>query len=287
MAKVSVIIPTFNREHVLAGALKSVLEQSYQNFEVIVVDDYSEDFETTKKVVQSFDDPRFKYVYLDANRGPSGARNAALPFCNGDYISFLDSDDIFRPRKLEVHVEILENNPDVAMVYSDEYVMDSNGEISKVPARAQRTQPLPSGFISKDFFMDSFIGTMTVTLRRSIFEEMGGFDESLLYNEDDDLWFRIMLNYKVICSDYVSGIRRLHGTNMSRDRGKMTYYQFKCISKYIRSYPLFIKENLELVKKRAWSLLKSYILSGYVPLKLPEMRVIKAYFELRKQLEKI
>lgn len=282
---VSVIIPTYNRSHVLADALQSVREQSYQDFEVIIVDDHSDDNEATKQLVLSLRDERFKYVYLKSNKGPSGVRNAALPLCTGKLISFLDSDDLWRSRKLEVHTAILQNNPDVAMVYSDEYVLSETGRVSEKPVHMDRNSPLPSGYIAREFFEDSFIGVMTVTLRRSVFEEMGGFDESMLYNEDDDLWFRIMLKYKVVCSDYVSGIRRLHETNMSRDRSKMVYYQLQCISKYFDCYPDFMKQNHDVVSRKVRSLLTTYFKWSVKSLNFPSLRVIGAYTRVRNHLK--
>jgi glycosyltransferase involved in cell wall biosynthesis len=282
VAKISVVIPAYRRAHLLGEALNSVLAQTCQDFEVVIVDDYSEDGGATRKTVESYCDSRFKYICLESNRGPAGARNAALPYCQGEYISFLDSDDLFRPRKLEIHAGILQDNPDVAMVYSDEFHLNYDGSLSERPVRADRV--LPSGFIARDFFMESFIATMTVTLRRTVIAEMGGFDETLIWNEDDDLWFRIMLKYRVICAEYVSGIRRLHATNMSRDRDKMVWYQLQCITKYISSYVDFINANRELVSNRLTAIIRPYVLGSIRNLRIPTLQICKLYLKAIRQL---
>lgn len=267
MTKVSVIIPTYQRALVLGEALKSLTEQTYSDFEAIIVDDHSLDSGATLKVVNCFKDSRFKYCYLGCNKGPSGARNAALPFCKGEYISFLDSDDLFRPRKLEVQVSILDSDPDVAMVYSDEYLLYHDGSFSQHPIREGKKQLMPSGYIAREFFQDSFIGTMTVTLRKSVIQELGGFDEKLIWNEDDDLWFRIMIRHKVKFSDYPAGIRRLHDNdnhnhnlgNMSKNRHKMVYYQFLTILKYFETEKDFMVQNTDIVRERTKKIMKEYI----------------------------
>jgi glycosyltransferase involved in cell wall biosynthesis len=284
---VSVIMPTYRRSGVLSGALESIQKQTFTDFDVVVADDHSEDDGQTERVVESLRDGRFRYLGLDHRHGPAGARNAASHLCRGEYLSFLDSDDLWMSQKLEDQLPVLKNDPEVAMVYSDEYTLASEGPNSDIPVRPQRRRPLPSGFIAREFFAESFIGTMTVTLRRSVFEEMGGFDESLMFNEDDDLWFRIMLRHKVVCSAYVSGVRRLHGTNMSVDRDEMTYYQFRTIAKYIGSYPDFIQENLELAKKRLNTIFGSYLVLNAKQHSLPRLKVVKAYLHVRNLLHRL
>jgi glycosyltransferase involved in cell wall biosynthesis len=284
MPKISLIIPTFRRYQLLTEALRSVQEQTFQDFEVIVVDDHSEDNGETEKIVKMLNDSRFQYVYLDANVGPAGARNKALPFCTGEYLSFLDSDDLLSRRKFEVQTVLLDNNPDVAMIYSDGNVIYSNGTMVEKVHQLRRKSPLPSGYIAQDFIQDNFIGTMTVTLRKSIFEEMSGFDENMLLNEDDDLWFRIMMKYKVLFSEYVAGTRKLHHANLSWDRTKMLECQIACISKYIADYPGFMIMNRPMIEWRIWRLVKSYLMRELKLLKIPQWSVLKETFKVYRQL---
>jgi glycosyltransferase involved in cell wall biosynthesis len=269
----------------LADALISVQEQTFPYFEVIVADDHSEDEGETKAVVESLNDPRFTYLHLDSRRGPAGARNAASHVCRGEYVSFLDSDDLMRPEKLASHVHILDNDPDAAMVYSDEYIMGPDGRISPSGAAAQRGGPLPSGHIARDFVLESFVATMTVTVRRSILTELGGFDESMEFNEDDDLWFRIMLRHRVVCSDYVAGVRRLHGHNMSIDASRMVSCQIRCMEKYMSSDPAFVAENRQLFLLRLRQTMKTYGWSRLRRFRLPRVTILRAYLGTRSRLK--
>jgi len=100
--KISVIIPTFNREKLIGNSIKSVLNQTLKNFELIIVDDGSTD--NTKEVVDKFQDKRIKYIKLDTNQGASNARNIGIKNAKGKYMSFQDSDDIFYPNKLEIQL---------------------------------------------------------------------------------------------------------------------------------------------------------------------------------------
>ena len=105
--KISVIIPTFNREKLIGNSIKSVLNQTLKNFELIIVDDGSTD--NTKEVVDKFQDKRIKYIKLDTNQGASNARNIGIKNAKGKYMSFQDSDDIFYPNKLEIQLNNIIN----------------------------------------------------------------------------------------------------------------------------------------------------------------------------------
>ena len=107
--KVSVIIPTYNRAHLVGRAIRSVLNQTYQDFEIIVVDDGSTD--NTEEVVKSFNDPRIRYIRHEKNRGGSAACNTGIRAARGEYIAFQDSDDEWLPEKLEKQMQVFENTP--------------------------------------------------------------------------------------------------------------------------------------------------------------------------------
>ena len=181
---VSIIIPTYNREKFIGAAIQSVLDQTYQDFEVIVVDDGSTD--GTVDVVKEFSE-KVRYIY-QPNQGRSHARNHGLGLAKGRYIAFLDSDDLYLQEKLRLQVDFMEQHPEFGMVYTSACCMDEDG----VPLRATYEAEV-SGWIYKDiaFFVPVTIALPTVMVRREIFESAGGFDENMDRFEDTDMWRRI------------------------------------------------------------------------------------------------
>lgn len=285
--RVTVIMPCYNRSHFVGECLRTVREQTFKDFEAYVIDDASDDREETHRIVESLGDDRLRYVCLGSHGGPAKARNTVLQRCSGEYVSFIDSDDLWLPRKLEDQILILDSNPDAAMVYSDEYTMSNEGQIFDVPEWARRKRRLPSGLIASDFLLDSFIGTMTVTIRTAVLREMGGFDEELIYNEDDDLWFRVMLKYPVICSDYPAGIRRLHRGNMSLNRNRMVLSQMRCINKYLNLNPQFMKINVAVIAKRLRKVFMDHIFLMLRRHSTPTIEVVSLYLRTARRLKRL
>jgi len=128
MPKISVISPTYNRAHLITRAVHSVLNQTYQDFEYIVVDDASTD--NTEEVIKGFKDERIKYIKHEKNRGPSAARNTGIKAAKGEYIGFLDSDDEWLPEQAEKQVsKFLESPDNVGVIYCGHVVIsDETGE---------------------------------------------------------------------------------------------------------------------------------------------------------------
>ncbi len=125
MKRVSVIIPIYNVEKYIASTVQSVLEQTHQNFEVLIVDDASPD--RSVEICQQFTDPRIKIIRQE-NRGPSGALNTGIRHATGEYIAFLDGDDLWLPEKLAKHVAHLENSPTVGLSFSRSSFIDEAGQ---------------------------------------------------------------------------------------------------------------------------------------------------------------
>ncbi len=192
MPTVSIVIPTYNRSDLLKVALISCLEQTYRDFEVIVVDDGSTD--DTKQMVESLNSEKVQYIYQE-NCGRSKARNNGIAQARGKYITFLDSDDIYLPQKLAVQVKTLDQNPAFGMVYSSAFNVDIDGEIHPYvyPATA-------SGNIYKEIalYLPLTICLPTVMARREVFEKVGVFDERQNRFEDTDMWRRISKQYKIL-----------------------------------------------------------------------------------------
>jgi len=185
--KISVIIPTYNRYHLLACAIESVICQSYTNIELIIVDDNSTD--DTEQLVKEYinKDSRVKYLKHDGNRGANAARNTGLKNATGEYVSFLDSDDEWEVTKLEADIKILAENKGFVICASNFCYVDlsSNKEIirhSVVSETISRQDVLRLNcFITNDF----------MALKSNLLQ-IGGFDENLPARQDWDLWIRVL-----------------------------------------------------------------------------------------------
>lgn len=186
MSKVSVIIPTYNRALFLHDAITSVLKQTYQDFEILVIDDCSKD--NTQEIVSSFHDKRIRYIRHEANKGEAGSRNTGIRNSNAEYVAFLDDDDEWLPEKLKLQVDLIKNSPpEVGGVYTSYVQVDRTKK--KI---LWQWIPKKRGNIYHDMFIKNYVGTpSTVILKRECFESVGLFDESLTYATDYDMWIRI------------------------------------------------------------------------------------------------
>lgn len=191
---VSVIIPTYNRAHVISRAIRSVLNQTFQNWELIIVDDGSND--NTEEVVRSFSDPRILYIHHQSNRGASAARNTGIQLARGRYIAFLDSDDEWLPEKLEKQLRVLESSDkDVGAVYTGAIFIDEES------GRQRIKRPQAKGRILMEELAYNPIGSASrVMIKRECFAKCGSFDEDFPPLEDWDMWIRLAERYTI---DYV------------------------------------------------------------------------------------
>src|SRR5215510_12177762 len=190
--KVSVIIPAYNTEKFLAETIRSVLDQTYGDYEVIVVDDGSSD--GTLGVARSFE-PRVK-VLAQPNRGPASARNLAIRNSRGDYIAFLDSDDLWMKDKLEDQVALLERNPDAGLVYSEALMFTGNNADQKfVEKIGYPYEPSLGSLLYGDYIPNS-----TVVIRRACIDKVGLQNESreFIGVEDYEYWMRVAKHYAMI-----------------------------------------------------------------------------------------
>ena len=178
---VSIIIPCYNSSKTIIRALKSVINQTYKNFEIILIDDGSID--NTKELIESFfinKEVEYKYIY-QKNSGPSTARNNGVINSNGEYMAFLDSDDEWHFQKLEIQMKlIIEKNLNfLASTYTYDNLENEN--IDEIELRQYS--------FTKLLFSNKF-STPGVIMKKTFFQELGGFDVSMKYAEDYDLWIR-------------------------------------------------------------------------------------------------
>jgi glycosyltransferase involved in cell wall biosynthesis len=194
MPLVSIVIPTFNRDHTIERALRSAMAQSLQDFEILIVDDASTD--NTAVVLAQFDDPRIKHFRHDENRFAGAARNTGMAAANGKYIAFLDSDDAWLPEKLQRQVGLLEGiDKDCGCSYTGA-IINTTGGLKKQTIY----QPLWHGYAMQAYLLDKFvIWTPTFLFRTELLQQTGPFDTSLIRAEDIDFYLRILQQCKLSC----------------------------------------------------------------------------------------
>lgn len=187
----SVIIPTYNRERFIGKAIRSVLNQSCRDFEIIVVDDGSTD--KTAKIVKSFGD-QVRYIY-QKNSGPSTARNTGIQHAKGKYIAFLDSDDRFLPNKLMENRKFLESHPECRFLYSWYYDVRNGRKMIRRSKDGTNLNKFRIQLYRRDFM----IRTSTAVIHRSCFDQVGLFDPKYRYSQDWDMWLRLAAKYRGYC----------------------------------------------------------------------------------------
>lgn len=190
MTKVSVIIPTYNRAKLIGRAIASVLNQTYQDFEIIIVDDASSD--NTVEVVNRFNDERIRYIRHDQNRGAAAARNSGIKMARGEYIAFQDSDDQWLPEKLQKQMRVFENAPaDVGVVYTGFWRIEGEKKTYILSNKITRKEGNIHGQLLKGNFV-----TIHTVVKRECFKKAGMFDEHLPSLEDWELFIRISKCYE-------------------------------------------------------------------------------------------
>lgn len=210
---VSVVIPAYNSERWIEETLKSVLNQTYPNIEVIVVDDGSTD--NTFSIVDKFKN-RVKYLQKK-NGGSASARNMGIRKSVGEWIALLDADDLWITDKIQTQMDYLKNHTDVYWVYSDAYIFSD--KVAKDEYRIGSTTKMFSGDVLEPLIMEDFIPSPTPVINRKVFNDVGIFDESIKRSEDWDLWLRIAAHYKVGFVDKPLAKYRMHLLSKSSSIG--------------------------------------------------------------------
>ncbi len=182
---ISVIIPTYNRAATIVDSIESVRNQTYPVSEIIVVDDGSSD--NTEEFVSNIGDDRIRYCRQDTNKGAGAARNQGVSIAKYDIIAFNDSDDIWHPDKIMKQIRYKEEHRDYRLVYSA-YVRHYSDSDQTMP-NLNGSERLEGRILSEILYKNS-VGTPTALMEKSLFEDIGGFDEELRCLEDWDLFIR-------------------------------------------------------------------------------------------------
>jgi glycosyltransferase involved in cell wall biosynthesis len=187
---VSVVLPTYNRRHLICRSIRSVLDQTFEDFELIVVDDGSTD--ATMEEVARLDDPRVRYIRLEKNRGAGAARNVGIHHAAGRFIAFQDSDDEWLPVKLERHMEVFATcAPAVGVVYSDMQRILRDGT-----THYHRSPTVTPGVLIDPrtrFYQVCKLGIQSAVIRRECFAQVGTFNEAFPALEDLELFIRLSM----------------------------------------------------------------------------------------------
>jgi glycosyltransferase involved in cell wall biosynthesis len=196
---ISVVIPTYNRGQMVKEAVCSVLAQDFRNFELILVDDGSTD--NTPDILDEFRDELI--VIRQENKGVSAARNRGIAAASGELIAFLDSDDLWLPKKLSEQAGFFQSNPD-ALICQTEEIWIRNG----VRVNPKKKHQKRSGMIFDPSLSLCLVSPSAVMMRRELFEIVGGFDETLPACEDYDLWLRVGYRYPIFLTETPLIIKR-------------------------------------------------------------------------------
>lgn len=243
MPQVSVIIPTYNRSRLLAGALKSVLAQSYDDWEILVIDDGGID--DAAAVVAGFDGKPIRYLRHEHRRGSAASRNTGILHATSEYVAFLDDDHEWYPEKLMRQMQRMQASPgEVGGVYTGCFIIErSTGKIR------EQVVPTTRGDVHRALLAGNCIGSASsMLMRRSCIQEAGCFDEGLPSFYDYDLWLRAAHKYHFECirepllKYYVDGDEIWTNPDafargldlMFKKHGESTAFRRKCAGYYLR-----------------------------------------------------
>lgn len=189
--KVSIIVPTYNRFQFLKETIDSILDQTFKDFELIIVDNYSVD--NTEKVVKSYSDKRIKYFKNNNNGVIAVNRNFAIKKSKGEYIAFCDDDDLWYPTKLEKQIKEFEKDKKVALVCTNAVRFNKDGETGSINKKTDED------FSFEALLKNNSIFCSSVLVKKSVLKDVGYFDENpkILAGEDYELWLRIAKKHKI------------------------------------------------------------------------------------------
>ncbi len=188
---ISIIIPTYNCARYIGEALDSVLAQTRDDYEIIVIDDGSTDG-TGDLIKNKY--PMVRYFFTEQT-GVSSARNLGIKMSKGDLIAFLDADDMWSPDKLEKQVAILDARPDLSMVFTEHCTFNKDKSI--INKSFDKRNKLMRGDIVKNIFLNTYLTTSTVMIKKKVFDKVGLFEEQLRAAEDDNMWMRISMEHQI------------------------------------------------------------------------------------------
>jgi glycosyltransferase involved in cell wall biosynthesis len=234
--KVSVIVPTYNREKFLGYAIDSVLNQTHRNLELHIIDDGSTD--RSRELISAYKDDRVSYYY-QMNSGQSVARNVGIKDACGDYLCFLDSDNVWKLDKLEKQLRLMEVNPDFQILYGENEVIDEDGRVLPSGASVRRY----SGNIMQQLMVFNFVNFNTAMIKMECFKELGGMNENTRVGDDYELFLKFSSRYKFLYVPEIFAQYRVMENQISSNKDKRFQSNFNILSN-------FMVANSKLLDKR-------------------------------------
>jgi glycosyltransferase involved in cell wall biosynthesis len=248
MPLISVVIPVYNGEKTIQKTIQSVLRQTLSDFELIVINDGSQD--STLEIVNSIEDSRIT-VFSYPNAGLAASRNRGIYQASGEYISFIDADDLWTPDKLESQLKALQENPQAAVAYSWTNCIDEFCQFSR-----RGNYIIANGYVyPRLLLMDFLENGSNVLIRRQAFNEVGYFDESLSAVEDWDMWLRLAIRYHFVAVQSPQILYRVSANSMSDNLDKMETACLQVIERAFSQSP----ESLQHLKKPSIANIYKYL----------------------------
>ena len=239
MPLISVVIPAYNAEKTIKNTVDSVLHQTFSDFELIVINDGSQD--STLAIVSSIPDPRIR-VFSYSNSGPQKSRNRGISQSTGEYVSFIDADDLWTPDKLEAQLKALQENSKAGVAYSwTDYIDAESGQVLPQGPHANFAGNVFATLLLADFIGS---GSNPLILKQALVE-VGGFDESLVAGQDWDMWLRLAHRYHFAVVPSVQVLYRVSANSWSSNLERREAGFRRVIEKAIAQAP----DSLKLIKK--------------------------------------
>jgi glycosyltransferase involved in cell wall biosynthesis len=245
-----VIIPVYNGEKTIQETIESVLNQTFSNFELIVINDGSQD--STLDILARIQDSRLK-VFSYPNAGLSASRNRGISHACGEFIAFLDADDLWTPDKLEAQLKAMEANPKAVLAYSWTDFIDESGQLLE-----RSIYHTVTGDVFAELLVHNFVGSGSNPLiRKQAFADLGGFDESLTAAEDWDMYLRLAARYQFVAIPSPQVLYRFSDTSMSSNVLRQEAECLKVIERAFAQAP----ESLQVLKKHSLANLHMYLVT--------------------------
>lgn len=252
MSKISIIIPTYNSEKTIEETIASIQQQSFTDYEIIVIDDGSQD--NTIKVVKSIVEPRLQ-LFSYENGGVATARNRGIAHATGEFIAFLDADDLWSPDKLALQIEALYQNPEAKVVYSWTKYIDEHGQ-----PLFSGTRYFYQGDVYKQLLQTNFLtNASNILVHRNVLDLVPGFDPELAYTADWDFYLRLAKNFNFAVVPKFQIYYRQSANSMSTKVEQLKEESLLLLDRVYQT----ATTKLKLQKNRSYSILYLYCADLY------------------------